>query len=154
MRAWRIAKAKRASDLSGVGAAIEGGRWNHEDIPAVYMGLSPAICCLETYVHASGKPPVPLKITCFELPDDHALYWEPVSTELPPDWASLPADSPSMDFGTNWLIGNQQLGMIVPSAALSLERNLVINPKHPAIARINIIDVYDFAYDPRMLDRL
>jgi len=154
VRAWRIAKAKRASDLSGVGAAMEGGRWNHADIPAVYMGLSPAICCLETYVHASGRPPIPLTITCFDLPDDPALYWEPASTELPTGWASLPADSPSMDLGTHWLLGNQQLGMIVPSAVLPLERNVVINPKHPAIDRINIIDVYEFAYDPRMLNRL
>jgi len=154
VRAWRIAKAKRASDLSGVGAAIEGGRWNHEDIPAVYMGLSPAICCLETYVHASGKPPVPLKITYFELPEDLTLYWEPTSAELPPGWALLPADRPSMDFGTTWLLGNQQLGMIVPSAVLPLERNVVINPKHPAVARIKVIDVYDFVYDPRMLNRL
>ncbi|AJY53153.1 RES family NAD+ phosphorylase [Halomonas sp. KO116] len=154
MRAWRIAKAKRASDLSGVGAAIEGGRWNHEDIPAVYMGLSPAICCLETYVHASGKPPVPLKITCFDLPEDLTLYWEPTAAELPPGWALLPADRPSMDFGTTWLLGNHQLGMIVPSAVLPLERNVVINPKHPAVARIKVIDVYDFVYDPRMLNRL
>ena len=54
MRAWRIAKAKRATDLSGMGAAIEGGRWNDQDVPAVYMGLTRAIFCLETFVHAGG----------------------------------------------------------------------------------------------------
>lgn len=56
MRAWRITKAKRATDLSEQGAAIEGGRSNHQDVPAVYMGLTPAICCLETFVHADGEP--------------------------------------------------------------------------------------------------
>jgi hypothetical protein len=70
MRAWLIAKAKRATDLSGKGAAIEGGRWNDQDIPAVYMGLTPGICCLETFVHACGEPTMPMKITSFELPDD------------------------------------------------------------------------------------
>lgn len=55
MQAWRVAKAKRATDLSGRGAAIEGGRWNDMDVPAVYMGLSPAICALET-VRASQRP--------------------------------------------------------------------------------------------------
>jgi RES domain-containing protein len=137
-----------------VGAAIEGGRWNHEDVPAVYMGLSPAICCLETYVHASGQPAVPLKITCFELPATTSLFWEPKPEELPRGWALLPADRPSMDFGTDWLRGNQQLGMIVPSAVLPLERNVVINPRHQAVVRIKVIDVFDFAYDSRMLDRL
>ena len=37
MRAWRVAKAKRATDLSGRGAAIEGGRWNE---PVSYTHLT------------------------------------------------------------------------------------------------------------------
>jgi RES domain-containing protein len=150
MRAWRIAKSKRATDLSGKGAAIEGGRWNDRDVPAVYMGLTPAICCLETFVHASGEPTMRMKITCFELPDDSSLYWEPDSKELPNGWASLPADRPGMEFGSNWLKDNTHLGLIVPSAVLALERNVVINPKHPAINQVKVIDVFDFMYDARM----
>jgi len=150
MRAWRIAKAKRATDLSGMGAAIEGGRWNDQDVPAVYMGLTPAICCLETFVHAGGEPTFPMKITCFELPADAALYWEPDPKTLPEGWASLPADRPGMDFGTTWLKANTHLGLIVPSAVLVLERNVVINPNHPAVSRIKVVDVFDFMYDPRM----
>lgn len=150
MRAWRIAKTKRATDLSGKGAAIEGGRWNDQDLPAVYMGLTPAICCLETFVHASGEPAMQMKITCFELPDDSSLFLEPDPKELPNGWASLPADRPSMEFGSNWLRANTHLGLIVPSAILALERNLVINPNHPAVSSIEVVDVFDFMYDPRM----
>jgi RES domain-containing protein len=150
MRAWRIAKAKRATDLSGQGAAIEGGRWNDQDVPAVYMGLTPAICCLETYVHADGEPTFPMKITCFELPDVESLYLRVDGAALPSGWASLPADRPSMEFGTSWLKSNSHLGLIVPSAILALERNVVINPAHPAASLIKVIEVYDFIYDPRM----
>jgi RES domain-containing protein len=150
MLAWRIAKAKRATDLSGRGAAIDGGRWNDQDVPAVYMGLTPAICCLETFVHADGEPTFPMKITCFELPDDSALYMTADAAALPEDWATLPADRPSMDFGTAWLKANSHLGLIVPSAVLVLERNLVINPNHQAVKQIKVVDVYDFIYDPRM----
>lgn len=150
MRAWRIAKAKRATDLSGVGAAIEGGRWNDQDVPAVYMGLSPAICCLETFVHAGGEPSFPMKITWFELPDDPALYLEPDPKTLPVGWAKLPADRPSMDYGTAWLKAKTHLGLILPSAVLPLERNIVINPNHPALGEIKVIEMYDFMYDPRM----
>lgn len=150
MRGWRIAKAKRAGDLSGRGAAIEGGRWNDQDVPAVYMGLTPAICCLETFVHADGEPTFPLKITCFELPDEITLYLDVDPRTLPEGWASLPADRPSMDFGTAWLKSNTHLGLIVPSAVLPLERNLVINPNHPAVSQIKVVDEFDFIYDPRM----
>ncbi|WNZ76428.1 RES family NAD+ phosphorylase [Pseudomonas sp. P105] len=150
MRAWRIAKAKRATDLSGTGAAIEGGRWNDQDVPAVYMGLTPAICCLETFVHAGGEPGFPMKITCFELPADTTLYLEPDPKTLPDGWESLPADRPSMDFGTTWLKASTHLGLIVPSAVLALERNIVINPLHPAVSMIKVIEVFDFMYDSRM----
>lgn len=150
MLAWRIAKAARASDLSGRGAAIEGGRWNDQDVPAVYMGLTPAICCLETFVHADGEPSFPLKITCFELPSDPALFLAVDASSLPAGWASLPADRPSMEFGTAWLKANTHLGLIVPSAVLALERNVVINPNHPAVSDIKVVEVYDFIYDPRM----
>jgi hypothetical protein len=29
----------------------------------------------------------------------------------------------------------------------------VINPRHPALAQIEVLDVYDFTYDPRMFER-
>lgn len=150
MRGWRIAKEKRAADLTGKGAAIEGGRWNDQDVPAVYMGMTPAICCLETFVHAVGEPTFPLKITCFELPAEISLYLEVEATNLPVGWESLPADRPSMDFGTAWLKSNSHLGLIIPSAILPLERNIVINPNHHAASQIKVIEVYDFMYDPRM----
>lgn len=152
MFAWRIAKAKRARDLSGVGAALDGGRWNDVDVPAVYMGLSPAICCLETFVHTSQYPSLPLKLTRFKLPEDASLYLEPDTSELPPGWSAIPADRPSMALGSKWLLAQSHLGLIVPSAVLPLERNIVINPKHPGIADVVVDEVFDFMYDERMFE--
>jgi RES domain-containing protein len=150
MRAWRVAKASRATDLSGKGASIDGGRWNDVDVPAVYMGLTPAICCLETFVHTTALPPFPLKICSFLLPDDPALYLEPAPEQLPPGWSALPADRPSMRYGTDWLASRGHLGLIVPSVVLPLERNIMLNPLHPAMSTVRIEAVYDFTYDARM----
>lgn len=150
MRAWRIAKANRARDLSGKGAAIEGGRWNDIEVPAVYMGLSPGICCLETFVHQTSRPVILMKITEFMLPDDPDLFFEPSIEQLPPDWNVMPADRPSMSYGTNWIQSASHLGLIVPSAVLPLERNIVLNPTHPAMARVRVVEVFDFNYDERM----
>lgn len=150
MRAWRIAKARRANDLSGKGAALEGGRWNDVDIPAVYLGLSPGICCLETFVHQNQRPVIPMMIVSLDLPDDPDLYYEPAIETLPPGWASLPADRPSMDFGTAWINAGQQLGLIIPSAVLPLERNIMLNPMHPAMSQVKIVEALDFNYDERM----
>ncbi|MFA7669279.1 MAG: RES family NAD+ phosphorylase [Burkholderiaceae bacterium] len=153
MFAWRTTKAKRAQDLSGVGAALDGGRWNDVDVPAVYMGLSPAICCLETFVHTARYPALPLKLTRFILPDDEALYLEPGASELPEGWSTIPPDRPSMAFGSKWLQALTHLGLIVPSAVLPLERNVVINPSHPAMADVVVDEVFDFMYDERMFER-
>jgi RES domain-containing protein len=150
MRAWRISKAKRAADLSGVGAALEGGRWNDAEVAAVYLGLSPAICCLETFVHQTQRPVIPMKITELELPDDPDLYHEPDAKSLPVGWAALPADRPSMSFGTAWLKQVSHLGLIVPSAVMPLERNIVLNPRHPAMAEVRITRILDFTYDERL----
>jgi len=150
MFAWRITKARRARDLSGVGAALDGGRWNDVDVPALYMGLSAAICCLETFVHTTRYPALPLKITRFVLPDDETLYLEPNPSELPKGWQAIPPDRPSMMFGAKWLQAKTHLGLIVPSAVLPLERNVVLNPKHPAIEAVRVDEVFNFMYDERM----
>lgn len=150
MRAWRVSKASRADDLSGKGAAMEGGRWNDENLRAVYLGLSPAICCLETFVHHNQRPIIPLKIVMLDLPDDPGLFHEPAIQTLPAKWNSLPADRPSMDYGSAWLNEGKQLGLIVPSAVLPLERNIMLNPMHPAMQQVKIIEVLDFSYDERM----
>lgn len=146
--AWRLSKAKHSNDLSGIGAAINGGRWNIKDVPALYLGENPAICCLEHFVNASGPPSTALVLAQVELPGDEDLYWEP--DDLPPGWNSKPADTPSMDFGTAWLRSGNHLGLIVPSAVLPVQKNLVINPRHPAWPGIKVIEAQEFFYDPRM----
>lgn len=148
MIAWRLSRAKYVNDLSGTGAAIVGGRWNNKDFPALYLGENPAICCLEHFVNAAGPPSTAMVLAQIELPEDEGLYWEPDA--LPPGWDSKPADTPSMDFGTAWLRSASHLGLIVPSAVLPVQKNFVINPRHPACSGIKVIEVQDFFYDPRM----
>lgn len=150
MLVWRIAKARFATDLSGQGAALFGGRWNHMEHRALYFGTTAAICALETFIHATEVPRFALKLVKLKLPDEPALYWEPDNAELPKGWDAKPPDSPSMDFGTAWLEENRQLGLLLPSSVLRIERNLMLNPEHPAARQIEIVSVTDFSYDSRM----
>jgi RES domain-containing protein len=150
MQVWRIAKARFATDLSGQGAALFGGRWNHMEHRALYFGMTAAICALETFIHATEVPRFALKLVKLNLPDDPALYREPDIAELPKGWDAKPADTPSMDFGTDWLEENRQMGLIVPSSVLRFERNIMLNPEHPAASQIEIVTVTDFFYDSRM----
>lgn len=108
------------------------------------------ICCLETFVHTNTLPPFPLKICSFVLPDDPALYFEPAPGQLPPGRSALPADRPSMRYGADWLASRSHLGLIVPSVVVPLERNIVLNPLHPAMGGVRLEAEYDFTYDTRM----
>lgn len=114
------------------------------------MGSSPAICCLETFVHTNSYPRLALTITRFQLPDNAALYCKPDPRHLPTGWNLLPLDRASIAFGTAWLREAKYLGLIVPSAILPLEHNIVLNPLHPDIHNIHIEERYDFMYDDRM----
>ncbi len=146
MQAWRIGKASDIGDLSGKGAALFGGRWNHPDQPALYLGLSPTGCALDTLVLSGHVTHLPLKLIRLQLPDDPQLYSEPALGQLPAGWNALPADKPSMDFGSRWLVGAEQLGLILPSVTADQTRCLLINPIHPAARQIEVLQVTDFFY--------
>jgi hypothetical protein len=41
IKAWRLSKARYTADLSGLGVARDGQRWNPPGQPAVYLGPTP-----------------------------------------------------------------------------------------------------------------
>ncbi|RAU39889.1 RES domain-containing protein [Pseudomonas sp. RIT412] len=144
MHAWRLAMADAIFDFSGKGAAQFGGRWNYPEHPALYLGLTPATCVWDTTWMAGHLPRLPLKLMHLRLPATPELYLELTAAQLPKDWDALPADRPSMTLGSEWLAKGEHLGLIVPSATLEQVRWLMINPRHPACDRIQVLQVTDF----------
>ena len=59
IKAWRLSKVRYAADLSGLGAARDGQRWNPPGQPAVYLGLTPEITVLALMVRLNGVFAVP-----------------------------------------------------------------------------------------------
>jgi RES domain-containing protein len=150
MRAWRLCKAKWADNFDGMGAAIEGGRWNAQDVPAIYLGLDSSTCVLETFVHQSGPPLVAMVMVEVELPDDAGLYVRPALSDLPAGWDNLPADAPSRQYGTDFLQRSGKFGLIIPSVVNPLARNIVLTPNHRARFDIQVRSSQAFVYDARM----
>ncbi|WP_174706170.1 RES domain-containing protein [Pseudomonas sp. PIC25] len=58
-----------------------------------------------------------------------------------------------MGYGASFMDAKRTLHLIVPSAVLPLERNIVLNPRHPAISRVKVIEVDDFTYERMFLAR-
>jgi RES domain-containing protein len=144
---YRIARAPHA-DLSGEGARLYGGRWNHIGTPAVYTAESRALAVLETLVHVNpGRLPTDLVVVTISIPDTTPQTTWRVA-DLPAGWREIDAD-PARNMGTRWLTSRAAAVLWLPSAILPAEFNAILNPAHPA--RAWIVDTEPFALDPRLL---
>jgi RES domain-containing protein len=152
---WRIATdapAYEADDLSGAGGKLTGGRWNEAGIPVVYASEARALACLETVVHlnAAGLP-LNRYLVAVTIPDD---IWAKAQREdqssLSIGWDALPAGRVSIAFGTNWLVARTTALLIIPSAIVPEEFNILINPQHTDTTQVAAAKVRKWTYDPRL----
>jgi RES domain-containing protein len=148
---YRIAKKKYIHDLSGTGARLYGGRWNHKGISIVYTSESRSLATVEYLVHVNlAIVPRGLSISSIKLP--HRITPQEISdSDLPANWREFPAPSELAEIGTNWALVNETLLLRVPSAVVEHEFNILINPSHPDFKHVKIIDTEDCTFDERLL---
>jgi RES domain-containing protein len=150
IRAWRLSKARHAGDLTGLGAARDGQRWNQPGQRAVYLGLTPEITVLEVLVHLNGVLSAPLMLCGYDVPDAPGLIGEPDPAMLPAGWNSIPHGQASAGFGGDWLRAGEQLALVVPSVVVPQARNLMLNPLHVAMAQVTLAVQEPFRLDQRL----
>jgi len=129
--------------VSGDGARAFGGRWNPPGMAVVYASENLSLATLEILVHAHKATVLP-KYSYLRLDvDDDAL------TRLDPNSVG---DQPFDTVGGALL--SKGLGFIVPSAVLSAEDNVVLNPLHPTWGNaVSFADPVALPIDPRLLQR-
>lgn len=146
---YRIGKTKFAYDLEGIGAKLNGGRWNHEGVPCIYCAASRALSLLEYSAHVTlDTIPKFLSFTSFEIPDEHIHTLK--KSKLPQHWEAWPHPMIARNFGTALLRENKHAVIQFPSAIIPEEFIYTINPLHAKMKSIKIIDVRSYAYDPRL----
>jgi RES domain-containing protein len=138
---------RRFASLDGAGAAHFGGRWNPKGIPLLYTASSFEGALLEQLAragvgrlprhHVAAKIALPAHMVVPSLDDvDH------------PDWHLEPT---SRRIGEGWVASASSLALVVPSfVARPWGRNVLINPAHPAFAGIQVSEVVDVTWDPRL----
>ncbi len=149
MQLYRIGATQYAKDITGEGARLNGGRWNHAGIPCIYAGESRAIVLLEYSAHV----PVlnikrALSFTTFTVPDDAIM--ELKTPDLPGNWKDFPHPKKTRDLGSKLLSNNTSLIIKIPSVIIPQEYIYLINPKHPDIKKVKVAAVIDYAYDLRI----
>ena len=153
--AWRIATdtpSYVAEDMTGAGAKLTGGRWNRAGTAAVYCSSSIALACLETVVHLNaGALPFNRYLVRIDIPDDVRAGAEVLTAAAAPvGWDALPPGKVSLDFGEDWIARKKTALLLVPSAIVPEESNILINPAHPEASRIVAAKTRRWLYDPRI----
>ena len=148
MLGWRIVRPVYAANpLSGAGAAQAGSRWNSKGVRMAYASTNRPLAVLETLVHVTGEYlPVDAMLLPLEIPDD--LVEE--LSDVPAGWNELPYSIDSRRIGDRWVRQNSSLAMLVPSAVLRSERNILVNPAHAQFGRIRIGAPEPDAFDKRL----
>ena len=149
---WRIAvetPAYPASDLSGTGARITGGRWNSQGIPVVYCSTSVALATLETvhYLRGGGLP-FNRYLVRIAIPD---VVWNArqVLDPFPGGWDAIPAGLSGKRAGDGWIAAGKSALLLVPSVIVPDEYNVLLNPRHADAAAVTASTVRRWSYDPR-----
>jgi len=150
MRFWRICRRRYAAEaMSGVGARLYGGRWNSRGVNVVYASTSLALAALETFVNLEPNlQPADLVSINGEIPDGvEVLRLDPAT--LPAGWHES-RDESLRHFGDDWIRRGKTVALLVPSAAIRGEWNLLLNPAHSDFPRITLGAPERFEFDARM----
>jgi RES domain-containing protein len=150
MKVWRICRnAYAAEAFSGEGARRFGGRWNSRGVPMVYCSSSLALAAIELFVHLEPNlQPDDLVSIAAELPAGEPGRRLELD-ELPSEWWSDDY-GPLRELGDAWIREKTSLAMMVPSAPLHEEWNVLLNPLHPAVKELRIEAPRPFHFDARM----
>ena len=145
MKVYRLSKTEYANDLSGTGAKLFGGRWNHINVPCLYTAASRALAVLEYSVNVNIEfIPKRLSIAVFEI-DESCIYH---IKKLPDDWVAVPSPFSTKDLGSNLLRTNTPI-IEVPSVVIPTEFNYLLNPSALNTA-FSLVEVQEFTYDLRI----
>ena len=150
MRVWRICRARFGEQaFTGEGARLYGGRWNAPGVRVVYTSTSLALAAVELFVNLDPSlAPSDLVSIAADLPD--SLKYERLEiAQLPPDWRRTQHEG-LRSLGGAWITRASSVALLVPSAAIAGEWNVLLNPAHPDFARLKIEAPVPFSFDPRM----
>lgn len=147
---WRMTTAPHAGTaFSGEGARLYGGRWNPKGVPMVYTAGSQSLAMLELLVQDDPLRARYVMIPA-TLPD--RLKIERIAVEtLSADWRSPESREQLRAIGADWCRRGSSAVLAVPSAVIPSETNYLLNPLHPAFARIAIGAAEDFVTDLRLI---
>lgn len=119
--------------FDATGSTLLPGRWNTEDSPLLYSSEHYATAMLEKLAAGQGSVPENQHFIVITLPN--GLSYEVVTKDRLPAWDTRTPTS-SRDFGARWIREMRSAILFVPSYVARIERNILINLRHPEATNI------------------
>jgi RES domain-containing protein len=157
VRLWRVhnphaahARAPGYDPLDGQGAALYPGRWNQVGTRLLYASPNPSLAVLETLNHVAPSEFGERELLEIDVPD------EPIEDATGPAVTGpfyRGEDATTQTFGSRWVLEARTLVLQVPSAAMPVEHNLLVNPAHALFHRVRLVRSVRYSLDPRQTER-
>ena len=145
MKLWRLVRPGHEA-LDGAGALRHGGRYTPPGVAVVPLASEAGLAVL-----------VALRYHAPDDPDDYRLGW--VDVDASPEHVPGDADEPTVrQYVTTWLDERRSLLAAVRSRVLPEAQVVLLNPAHPAAARLGPLTTRPFRFadclhEPPMLAR-
>jgi RES domain-containing protein len=151
MKAWRLSRFDSAQrTFDGEGARLFPGRWNSRGVHVVYASEHLSLATLEVLVHVRIDQ-VRVAFHAFEITIPDALVEVVADEQLPRGWDAAAIARATREFGSSWAREGRSVALSVPSVIIKQERNLVLNPLHPDVVKLEIARPTRFRFDERLL---
>ena len=150
MEVFRITHKKWSNKLIASGYAA---RWNSTGFFVIYTAENCSLACLENLVHRNGfGSNIDYCVMTIFIPNSIKIS-EIKIADLPKKWNKTNEEGHLLcrDIGDKWLQIMGSSVLIVPSAIIPNEKNILINPNHIDFQKIVIQSTTDFSFDSRLL---
>ena len=150
MKFWRICRRRYAAEAaSGEGARLYGGRWNSRGGRVVYASTSLALAAVETFVNLEPNLQ-PKDLVSIEGGIPEEIEVEKVDLKaLAARWYET-RDESLRRIGDEWIEAGRTVALLVPSAAIRGEWNVLLNPAHAEFSKVQFHKPEPFKFDARM----
>lgn len=137
--------------MSGEGAKQYGGRWNSIGKPMIYTASSLSLALVEQLLRIDSDE-IPDDFVRIEIKIPDSLTIDKINLhEFPRNWKTEARQSWFKEQGDTWLQKQKTAALIVPSAIVPEEMNVLLNPLYPSINKISILSIEDFIFDKRLI---
>lgn len=147
---FRFTARKYSHVLDGDGSRIYGGRWNSPGLPVIYTSTSISLSLLELLIHQVSFEELRTNyLVRIEVPDSYFNNSREITVKK--DWREDPGYTRFI--GDSYLREKSSLLLRVPSAIIPDETNVLVNPLHRDMRKVQIRATEPFRFDSRLFKK-